>query len=736
MAMSEEQLIRMQRKLPKHRNRVAAYHFQLPAYMRMIHRFNAAKPSPIMNSYMVVHLEALMDLLSKVADFDGYQPPAHDEFDLRQLDVAFCFGCNHCNKTGFNARQVLEHVMNDDHPELPGYAKGKLKHFRQKTMDRYDAFLFRKKEIMASNDVSLHVLDRMIDFSLTTKSFLKMTSRFLSSLDILERAPSTIIARGVLDLLDSIDALLTTSKCVQSIPEFHSITHQIVTGEMKFVSKGKAFSDVHGALEHAVFEAGLRQAPAERNIFSLPQMVNKNPPQCLPNFAVPPPFLPAIQMMPPPPMMSASMVQVGVNMQVLNLAAHHHHQQQQQQNFRMQQIHQQQQHLLFNPSLVRMGPNVPSQPQVAQQHMAYQQRTGAVQLPPLNQSGAVGCPALNRCLINFLEQPQLDSLIENGNVLIHFDKSSVIPSEIISALKEVAPAARVECFGAKVSGIGYEDENVNLYVDNAKHPKTSDNVKEMFETLQRFFVANGDEWTIQNIHDADIRTHLTVKNNCENVCCRITFASEIYCYNTKLIRYYAETFPMYQKLCYFVQEFVKLIDIDLHCYIIVVLVLFYMQKRDYLPTVAQLQSRITEEIYNGHWLINFESRKPEKLKLKQMEMNLRNMATDIFLFYGKQFSFQESVVCPQIGLAINRSDFLPENMWRMSLKRYKAYVEECVASDSAERRDNFPQFDLTPMCVQDPLELTSNIAALVSSTDTGIFVNMCKLAYEFYVNNP
>lgn len=194
-----------------------------------------------MNSYMVVHLEALMDLLSKVADFDGYQPPAHDEFDLRQLDVAFCFGCNHCNKTGFNARQVLEHVMNDDHPELPGYAKGKLKHFRQKTMDRYDAFLFRKKEIMASNDVSLHVLDRMIDFSLTTKSFLKMTSRFLSSLDILERAPSTIIARGVLDLLDSIDALLTTSKCVQSIPEFHSITHQIVTGEMKFVSKGKAF---------------------------------------------------------------------------------------------------------------------------------------------------------------------------------------------------------------------------------------------------------------------------------------------------------------------------------------------------------------------------------------------------------------------------------------------------------------------------------------------------------------
>lgn len=124
-------------------------------------------------------------------------------------------------------------------------------------------------------------------------------------------------------------------------------------------------------------------------------------------------------------------------------------------------------------------------------------------------------------------------------------------------------------------------------------------MKELFETLKSFFVINSDEWVIQNIQEADTRTHLTVKNSCENVCFRITFASELYCYNSRLIRYYMETFPECQKLCYFVQEFIKLIDLDFNRYIIIVLVLFYMQKRDFLPTVAQLQSRMPEEILSG-----------------------------------------------------------------------------------------------------------------------------------------
>lgn len=351
-------------------------------------------------------------------------------------------------------------------------------------------------------------------------------------------------------------------------------------------------------------------------------------------------------------------------------------------------------------------------------------------LPPLNQTGTADCPVLSADALHFLKQPQLDSLIENGNVLTHFDKSSVIASEIVAALKKVAPIARVECFGAKVSGVGYEEDNVNLYVDDGRHPKKPECVKEMLDTLKNFFTDNSAEWAIQNIHEADIRTHLTVKNVCESVSCRITFASEIYCFNSKLIRYYVETYPMYQKLCYFVQEFVKLIDLDLNRYIIIILVLFYMQKRDFLPTVAQLQSKLPEEKLSDHWLINFVPRKPDQFKLEPLETDLRKSATDFFKFYGVQFSFQESVVCPQIGLALNRTDFLTENMWRMPLKRYKAYIEQSQAGG-----DSFPQFEVTPMCVQDPLELTFNVASQVSSADTGKFAQMCKLAYEFYLNN-
>lgn len=137
------------------------------------------------------------------------------------------------------------------------------------------------------------------------------------------------------------------------------------------------------------------------------------------------------------------------------------------------------------------------------------------------------------------------------------------------------------------------------------------------------------------------------------------------------------------------------------------------------------------------WLINFAPKSADQLKLKDCETDLRKSATDFFQFYGTQFSFKDSVVCPQIGLAINQSDFFAENDWRMPLKRYKTYLEACQAAAGAGGQDakNIVRFVTTPMCVQDLLELTTNISRAVNGADTDKFVRLCKMAYEFYSNN-
>lgn len=746
MVLSEEDI---EKKNLKHRARNAAYHFQLPAYMQIITRLNAV---PLLDLNMVTLLEALTDLLGKVASFDGYRPPDHGEYDLRQQEVAFTFGCRFCKSKSYNARQVLDHIMTDDHRQLTLHDLNRLQKFRINTRNNLREFMFRKQEIMRMNNLHPGQMDTLLDFYLITKNFLKMTSRYLSSLNKLEWVPSKIVAQEVLELLNLIDLLVTKAKCIESVPRFATILQQLLPNELMFAVKGKMFESVHSAIDHAT--SGMRMPPSVyQNVFSLPPI----PPANDPHYQPPPPdtltgspivsniprphftpnHQPAVLMPPmsmPPPPLTAALIRLGIDMHVVNNGAQNPQLQSQQQH-----LLQHQQQLLFNPSMMRMS--------IQQQHMTFQYPPP--QLPPPMCPGVLNSPppmdknrrlppvhqaVLSANVLRFLENPNVDSLVANGNDLMYFAKSSLIPGELKCALKAVAPNTRVCCFGAKVSGVGYEEDQVNLFIDDGIYPKTLNSVNKLIETLKSFINENNNEWVLQDIQENETRTHLTVKNTCENVLCCMTFDSEINCHNSKLINYYIKTFPMYQKLCYFVQEFTTLVDLGFNRYIIIVLVLFYLQKRDHLPSVAQLQSKVSEEKIIGPWLANFTPCKPEDFKLTPCETDLRKSATDFFLFYGKQFSFQESVVCPQIGLALNRTDFLVDRMWKMPLKRYKAYVEECLAKEGAAG-DSFAQFKVTSMCVQDPLVLTANIASHVSSDDTGKFVHMCNLAYNFCSNN-
>lgn len=752
----------------QHRNRNAAYHFQLPAFVKMVRRANAV---PILDSNTVNLLEALTDLLAQIAEFDGYRPPSMDELDFNGLDVSFSFGCKYCDEKQFDVMQALDHIMTDEHPQPKSHKRAKkLERFRIGATNHYRTFLLQKHQLMIRNQLLKSSLDRMIDFYLITKSFLKMTSRYLASLRILEVVPSMIVARGVIELLTQIDSFLTRAKCIESVPEFSAIMSHLIKFDVKFVSKGRAFDEVLPAMNHAAYSSGLKTdyiPPVERNIFSLPPpiastlphptalvgspIIYNNQPVAppTPNGLPPsiPPFTagPPIRMMPapPPPLPIRSHPVMAVPLMPMHVV-----------NIEQQRIQQ----MLFNPSAMGIPQQATRATMVFEQqkltfqapppplpdHVGGATRGNGIpdlppifnnspqQLPPLNQTGTMEHPLLSDDLKRFLVNPQLDSLIENGNYLVTFSKSSVIPGELANVLKVVTPDVKVECFGAKVSGVGYEEDFINLYVNDGKKPKTAESVKLLFNELVAFFTANSDEWVIQNTEEAGIRTHLTVKNNCENLCCRISFDSEIYCSNSKLIRYYMTTFPMCQKLCYFVQEFLKWIDLDFSRYVIVVLVIFYLQRRDFLPTVAQLQSNLPQEERCGPWVINFVPMRPEELKLKDCETDLRRNAIDFFRFYGHQFSFKDSVVCPQLGLAINQLDFFAENDWRMPLKRYKSYLEECKAQGT----ENVIRFNITPMCVQDLLELTTNISQGIRVVDAGKFIRLCQKAHEFYANNP
>lgn len=354
-------------------------------------------------------------------------------------------------------------------------------------------------------------------------------------------------------------------------------------------------------------------------------------------------------------------------------------------------------------------------------------------LPPLNEAGTAERPIFNDYLKRFLEDPRLEDLIETGNALCHFAAASLIPSELVRALKGVVPESgqvMVKCFGAKVSGVGYETDNVNLFVDDGIYPKTQQSIDALFTGLMEFFSARSEDWVLQNSKLCGLWTHLKVKNTCENIYCQISFDSEPFCANTRLIRYFTEHYPSCQKLCYFVQEFAKLAELNFERNVIVVLAIFYLQTQKALPTVHQLQHNLNQSTL---WPSAFNPLPPTNLKLKPIpdSQDIRRIAHGFFQFYGHKVSFPEYVIAPHDGTVILRSDYTPGNEWRLAQQRYRTYLEAATSSGHQPERLDVS----TPMCVQDLLVLKTNIATKVTADECGKFVRLCRMADEFYTNN-
>ncbi|XP_039437382.1 uncharacterized protein LOC120418917 [Culex pipiens pallens] len=755
-------LVKMAREAAADDNRIMGYNLQLQAYARFIRKIGAI---PVLDSNMVNFLQALLDQLLKITEFETFREETERERDLHGRDVAFVLACAYCGKVAFpSGVQLLAHLFNDPHDQVR--KKNRFKKLHGPMTQDLVAFLEREKHILTRHHFRETLLEPLVDFYFLTKSFLSQTSRYLEALEKQEQQPSISVGRSVDEILGYVVELIDRAHCIESVPHCSTVLFQYPTYGVAYTCNNIVFTDVNVVMEY-LHKTPKQPPQIQGNIFSLP----RPPPTSLPNqmFAgqnlpmannrspMPPrPFVGAPQQSPTmgrpitratseiPPFATCPPPRMIMFPQPMPFLMRTPSQQMPMNAFSTPQQGPHLRRMLFNPSTPPQTPQSPQSPMFQRGpppgfllQMPPSPGSPPVlggnahsSLPPLNEAGTADHPIFNDYLKRFLATPKLDDLIETGNALCHFTAASLIPSELIRALKRTIPEAHltISCFGAKVSGVGYETDNVNLYVDDGTCPKTEPSIGVLFKALLDYFSAHSGDWVLQNSKICGLWTHLKVKNCSENVYCQISFDSEPYCANTRLIRYFTGQYPVCQKLCYFVQEFAKLAELNFERNVIVVLAIFYLQMQNALPTVRHLQTTLDETIA---WSLNFSPLPPSDLKLKPLaSQDIRQIGRSFFHFYGHKLTpLSEYVLCPYDGQIIGRSDFSPANEWRLPQPRYRAYLES-AAGVQLERLDVGG-----PMCVQDLLVLKTNIAGKVSADDCKKFVRLCRMADEFYANN-
>ena len=157
-------------------------------------------------------------------------------------------------------------------------------------------------------------------------------------------------------------------------------------------------------------------------------------------------------------------------------------------------------------------------------------------------------------------------------------------------------------------------------------------------------------------------------------------------------------------------------------YALVMMVFFYLQSVKVLLTIKQWQESMTApmRLQVQGWQIGFCQNLDYLPKLKEdgQIYSMVDLILGFFEFYA-EFPYEKYVICPYLGKPLLKDDVKKANLPEMEI-----YLN-CM-----KRRD-FEPLKITTLCVQDPFEMSRNVASNTGESNfCHIFKKQCKTSAE------
>jgi DNA polymerase sigma len=278
------------------------------------------------------------------------------------------------------------------------------------------------------------------------------------------------------------------------------------------------------------------------------------------------------------------------------------------------------------------------------------------------------------------------------------------------------PKVQIYSFGSIVNGLGREGADLDVFVDlqnKSYYEKPSKRIMShaIFQTRD-ILAAHPDIWTGFCPITKARTPILKIFSKQFNMQCDLSFSNGLSHCNTMLIGYFMNLQPICKKIVLFVKCWVSNLDLGMNSYIITQMVIFYLQKEGYLPSVHTLQSKM-EPIYIDGWNSVFD----RKLQLQNLSIPLLDdsMYTlylyGFFNYYACEFDFKKYVISILAGYPVEKSVFDHDKIDELPeiFERFKLYMKGLVKFDEVDEVD-FLFSHKKPIVIQDPFELCHNVA--------------------------
>ncbi|XP_068629055.1 speckle targeted PIP5K1A-regulated poly(A) polymerase-like [Battus philenor] len=298
-------------------------------------------------------------------------------------------------------------------------------------------------------------------------------------------------------------------------------------------------------------------------------------------------------------------------------------------------------------------------------------------------------------------------------------------NDVERVLQLLWPGCKAIPFGSVTTGLGIKNSDADCYVcipRELRHPNVNYVIK-----AKRILQLHTNLFTeiipIPRANTPIIKFfHIPTERNCD-----VTFKTPLGTQNSKLIAFLLQADPRLIPLALIIKYWAKVHGVSgtgkLTNYGLIMMIIFYLQQPplSILPSIRWLQRSPVDEYIIDFWNAGFMGYKDQLPRITNNSSVLELLGG--FFEYYSTFSFEDTVICPYLGRPIKKQVFaITSELWH-EFERYKFNVE---------RKYALPLKFTTPMCVQDPIEQSHNVASSVSYKLAGDLQEFFKFAASAY----
>ncbi|XP_023313723.1 uncharacterized protein LOC106653427 [Trichogramma pretiosum] len=331
-------------------------------------------------------------------------------------------------------------------------------------------------------------------------------------------------------------------------------------------------------------------------------------------------------------------------------------------------------------------------------------------------------------LLKGVEDKKRKILDESKEIILENELEKRVIKDVVNVVESVYPNATAYKFGSRSSNTALFESDLDIFLDfdDMNYNKSLDaaSIRKYLASFEKCFEKYRDVWYVEEVlYDTRIPI-IKLRHNPTNLNCNISCSNGLAHRKSELIRYFNDAYPICRELILYLKKWLIFSQLSgtkgISSFTASWLVIFYLQVKGVFPSVYELIKCQSHSVIVDGWECGYQ----ENFCAKPDNLSFVEHLVGLFTFYAI-FDYQKYVMCPYLGKIIHKQKF--------ALKELPVELT-AILSDKNKDAVFLYRFD-SPMCMQDPIDLSQNSSKALSKRQLRCFREYCSLSVDRIIYN-